>query len=157
MEGMEVEGEVAEEQIGPMEQVFFEDSEDEDDDLENEDGPNLARHARCASHLLNNIATHDFEKILEKNPRLKRKHEKAIRRGAKLWNVQSKQKVDTLEDALGCAMVRPVVCRWNALYRAIERVCSVREKITVQLYENLGILDRLSNDDFEYMSEYLSL
>ncbi|CAG5090554.1 Protein of unknown function [Cotesia congregata] len=114
---------------------------DEDDCIEAEDFESrpdncpvetLAHHIRCASHILNLVATTDVMKII-----------------AATESLQSNY--TTLLDQ---SLKRPVATRWNSLYDSLMQIFGLQEKILSNM-EALNPDKTLDRDDFRFMEEFL--
>lgn len=117
----------------------------------------LSKHFRCASHSLALLATTDFEKIVESNKILKKKHKRALRRCGGLWNLKFQARQEILKEKLGFELKRPIVCRWNSLYDSVKQIVSSKDKFDAKLFEELGIKNGLTRHDFAYLEDYVRI
>lgn len=117
----------------------------------------MSKHYRCGSHSLALIATTDFDKIIESNSQLSKKHKRALKRCGELWNQKFLARQERLREVLGFELSRPCVVRWNSLQRGIEQIVSVKDKLDSKLYEELGVKNPLTKHDFDYLEDYLKI
>ncbi|XP_071578926.1 uncharacterized protein [Temnothorax nylanderi] len=115
----------------------------------------LPQHFRCASHTLNLLATSDVISLIKSSKELNSAYTQMIERCNELWNLQlSPKKYEKLKEVFGQSLKRPVITRWNSLYRALLQIFSLKEKILTNIDE-LGINKPLDEIGFRFMEEYL--
>jgi len=89
-------------------------------------GITLPSHQRCASHILQLIATTDAREALRKSPAYKKVHDSADEKLKTWWSRlgRSDLKASTIQSGLGVKFEVPGETRWNFEFDAKKRVRS---------------------------------
>lgn len=122
----------------------------------------LPSHLRCASHTLNLCVTSDANRVLQNRDTegnytlISDIHQRTIKKCNLLWNAANRPKsAEVLHKILGHTLSRPGITRWNSLYDALKQIYSIKEK-NLQLHRAFNLRNPLSDDEFEYIKEYLT-
>lgn len=118
--------------------------------------PHLPNHVRCSSHLLHLCASSDVKKGYKKYPHLLDMHNNVIDKCNELWNLANRPKsAEILQKVIGHTLSRPGVTRWNSLYDSLLQISKIEDKCP-QLYRQLKVRQKLNEDDFMYIAEYIA-
>ena len=81
-------------------------------------------HERCASHMLNLVASSDIDKSLSSSPLSKPSTETPFTKCSALWNKASRSTVasDHVEVTLKTKLTVPTPTCWNSYYDAVSRI-----------------------------------
>ncbi|XP_052130876.1 uncharacterized protein LOC127751404 [Frankliniella occidentalis] len=149
-----VEGEDEEDDYVPVsvdEALDFADTDD--------DGTVLPAHQRCASHILNLVATQDVKAALDANVAYKKIHESTYDKLKVWWRRQNRSDLvaDAIKDGLGVKLQVPGDTRWNSVFDAKSQIISLidadEDKFNTTL-DKAG-LDRLTQSEIKFLREYV--
>jgi len=115
----------------------------------------LPYYLRCASHILNLLATTDFHNAL-KNSTTSRIHYPVFGKCTALWNASQRPKTsEIIHDALDCSLTYPCPTRWNSLYDATILLLKYKQKLSdLNLKLNLCAFKEI---ELEYLKEFCLL
>ncbi|GBP66327.1 hypothetical protein EVAR_77945_1 [Eumeta japonica] len=116
----------------------------------------LPDHYRCCAHTLNLIASADVKHLLQDETTvLGNMHINVIKKCNELWNLAGRPKsVEIIKNVLGHTLSRPGVTRWNSLYDSLKQILKIKQK-NLQLSRALGIKNPLTDNEFEYLEEFI--
>ncbi|XP_062534372.1 uncharacterized protein LOC134203535 [Armigeres subalbatus] len=146
---------------GPSSAVEELDIVDVDLLLTNEEGEEkdyrLPPHQRCASHILNLVASTDAQKVEAK--KFNQARSCALEKLKTWWKLQSKSSVvaDVIKDCIGVTLTVPVKTRWNSEYDSIAQICNIIDKSPEKLQAaiNKAGLPKLDPQDICFLKEYV--
>ncbi|KAL7302919.1 hypothetical protein TKK_0004148 [Trichogramma kaykai] len=119
----------------------------------------LSQHFRCASHILNLIATTDAMKLINSSSKLKTIHSSAISNCEALWkSLKSVQKREKLNEFFGECLQKPNVTRWNSMYKCLKQIYKLKKKIIEpEISQILKKKIGFEESDFVHINHYLAI
>ncbi|XP_062538367.1 uncharacterized protein LOC134206649 isoform X2 [Armigeres subalbatus] len=116
----------------------------------------LPPHFKCVPHTLHRIASADVGKLLSSNKTSSvQALNKALSYSSELWKLCAYPKQrEKVQQVCGKLFIKPIDTRWNSMFRAIERVVQMFDKLD-SLYKTFPDINRLSDYHRTLLKEYL--
>lgn len=115
----------------------------------------LPKHLCCTCHSLNLVATTDVEAGKIGSQQYSRIYHVTMGKCQALWNLvhRSSKASDTVSQiTAGVTILIPCPTRWNSMYRAVQRLVELSNKLT-QIFDELN-LPKLNKCEIEFLKEY---
>lgn len=117
----------------------------------------LPRHIRCFAHTLSLCITTDVMRTIKEIEELNSVHTQTIRKCSVLWNAVSRPKSsEIVHNILGHTLSRPGDTRWNSLHDSLVQILNTKDKNYI-LHKSLGIKHILTEQDYQYIEEYITI